>query len=190
MVAPTRFGITLPSSGSVPSAFWEILNWGAIDRILWMGVMFLVTWCVAIWVLPVCCMHSHTACCLCSHTACCACVLSVQSHCVLCLCVVCAVTRRVVPCVVCAVTLRVVPVYCLCSHTACCACVLSVQSHWVFCLCIVYAVALQVLPVLTFQSSAPAYRHCFVRFSKQSAIQTLHSDPQCLRFVHSTTTVH
>jgi hypothetical protein len=45
MVAPTRFGITLPSSGSVPSAFWEILNWGAVDRILWMGVLCLVTWC-------------------------------------------------------------------------------------------------------------------------------------------------
>jgi hypothetical protein len=27
--------ITLPSSGSVPSAFWEMLNWGAVDRILW-----------------------------------------------------------------------------------------------------------------------------------------------------------
>jgi hypothetical protein len=23
-------------SGSVPSAFWEMLNWGAVDRILWM----------------------------------------------------------------------------------------------------------------------------------------------------------
>jgi hypothetical protein len=32
------FGIKLPSSGSVPSAFWEMLNWGAVDRILWMGV--------------------------------------------------------------------------------------------------------------------------------------------------------
>jgi hypothetical protein len=31
MVVTTCFGITLPSSGSVPSAFWEILNWGAID---------------------------------------------------------------------------------------------------------------------------------------------------------------
>jgi hypothetical protein len=38
MVAPTCFGITLPSLGSVPSAFWEMLNWGAVDRILWMGV--------------------------------------------------------------------------------------------------------------------------------------------------------
>jgi hypothetical protein len=28
------FGVTLPSSGSVPSAFWEMLNWGAVDRIL------------------------------------------------------------------------------------------------------------------------------------------------------------
>jgi hypothetical protein len=36
MVAPTCFGITLPSSGSVPNAFWEMLNWGAVDRILWM----------------------------------------------------------------------------------------------------------------------------------------------------------
>jgi hypothetical protein len=44
MVAPTCFGITLPSSGSVPSAFWEMLNWGAVDRILWMGVLCLVTW--------------------------------------------------------------------------------------------------------------------------------------------------
>jgi hypothetical protein len=35
MVAPTYFGITLPSSGSIPSVFWEILNWGAVDRILW-----------------------------------------------------------------------------------------------------------------------------------------------------------
>jgi hypothetical protein len=48
MVAPTCFGITLPSSGSVPSAFREMLNWGAVDRILWMGVLCLVTWCVAI----------------------------------------------------------------------------------------------------------------------------------------------
>jgi hypothetical protein len=39
MVAPTCFGITLPSSGSVPSAFWEMLNWGVVDRILWMGVL-------------------------------------------------------------------------------------------------------------------------------------------------------
>jgi hypothetical protein len=31
-------GITLPSSWSVPSAFWEMLNWGVVDRILWMGV--------------------------------------------------------------------------------------------------------------------------------------------------------
>jgi hypothetical protein len=28
MVALTCFGFTLPSSGSVPSAFWEMLNWG------------------------------------------------------------------------------------------------------------------------------------------------------------------
>jgi hypothetical protein len=46
MVAPTCFGITLPSSRSVPSAFWEMVNWGAVDRILWMGVLCLVTWCV------------------------------------------------------------------------------------------------------------------------------------------------
>jgi hypothetical protein len=39
MVAPTCFGITLPSSGSVPSAFWEMLNWGSFDRILWLGVL-------------------------------------------------------------------------------------------------------------------------------------------------------
>jgi hypothetical protein len=46
MVAPTCFGIALPSSGSVPSAFWEMLNWGAVDRILWVGVLCLETWCV------------------------------------------------------------------------------------------------------------------------------------------------
>jgi hypothetical protein len=46
MVAPTCFGITLTYSGSVPSAFWEMLNWGTVDRILWMGVLCLVTWCV------------------------------------------------------------------------------------------------------------------------------------------------
>jgi hypothetical protein len=46
MVAPTCFGITLPSSGSVPNAFWEMLNWGAVERILWMGVLCLVTRCV------------------------------------------------------------------------------------------------------------------------------------------------
>jgi hypothetical protein len=48
MVATTCFGSTLPSSGSVPSAFWVMLNWGAVNRILWMGVLCLVTWCVAI----------------------------------------------------------------------------------------------------------------------------------------------
>jgi hypothetical protein len=47
--SPTCFGITLPSSGSVPSAFWEMLKWGAVDTILWMGVLRLVTWSVAIW---------------------------------------------------------------------------------------------------------------------------------------------
>jgi hypothetical protein len=41
MVAPTCFGIALPSPGSVPSAFWEMLDW-AVDRILWMGMMYLV----------------------------------------------------------------------------------------------------------------------------------------------------
>jgi hypothetical protein len=29
----------------VPSAFWEMLSW-AVDRILWMGVLCLVSWCV------------------------------------------------------------------------------------------------------------------------------------------------
>jgi hypothetical protein len=29
MVAPTGFGITLPSSGNVSSALWEMFNWGA-----------------------------------------------------------------------------------------------------------------------------------------------------------------
>jgi hypothetical protein len=42
---PTCFGITLPSSGSVPSAFWKMINWGVADWILWMGVLCLVTWC-------------------------------------------------------------------------------------------------------------------------------------------------
>jgi hypothetical protein len=45
MLSPTCFGITLTSSGSVPSAFWELLNWGAVDRILWMVVLCLVMWC-------------------------------------------------------------------------------------------------------------------------------------------------
>jgi hypothetical protein len=45
MVSPTCFGITLPSSGSVPSAFWEVLNWGTVDSILWMGVLDLLTGC-------------------------------------------------------------------------------------------------------------------------------------------------
>jgi hypothetical protein len=48
MVSPKCFGVTLPSSGSVPSAFWEMLNWGAVYRILWMGVLCLMTWCVVI----------------------------------------------------------------------------------------------------------------------------------------------
>jgi hypothetical protein len=43
MVPPTCFGLILPSSGSVASAFWEMLNWGAVNRILCQ-----VTWCVAI----------------------------------------------------------------------------------------------------------------------------------------------
>jgi hypothetical protein len=45
---PACFGITLPASGSVPSAFTEVLNLGAVDRILWMGVLCLVMWCVTI----------------------------------------------------------------------------------------------------------------------------------------------
>jgi hypothetical protein len=28
----------------IPNAFWEMLKWGAVDRILWMGVLCLVTW--------------------------------------------------------------------------------------------------------------------------------------------------
>jgi hypothetical protein len=46
MVASTCFGITLPSSRNVPSALWEMLSWGAVDRILWMGVLCLVMWCI------------------------------------------------------------------------------------------------------------------------------------------------
>jgi hypothetical protein len=49
MVVPTCFAITLPYSVNVPSAFWEMLNWGSVDRILWMGVLCLMAWCVAIW---------------------------------------------------------------------------------------------------------------------------------------------
>jgi hypothetical protein len=45
MVAPTCFGIALPSAGSVPSALWEMPNRGAVDRILWMGMLCPVTWC-------------------------------------------------------------------------------------------------------------------------------------------------
>jgi hypothetical protein len=48
MVSPTCFGIMLPSSGTVLSAVWEMLSWGAVNRILWMGMLCLVTWCVAI----------------------------------------------------------------------------------------------------------------------------------------------
>jgi hypothetical protein len=44
MVSPTCLGITLPFLGSVPSAFWEMLNWGAVDRILCMGLLCIVTW--------------------------------------------------------------------------------------------------------------------------------------------------
>ena len=54
MVAPTCFVITLPSSGRFPSAFWEMLNWVAVDRILWMGVLCLVMWCSRI-----CCFFTH-----------------------------------------------------------------------------------------------------------------------------------
>jgi hypothetical protein len=50
MVSPTCFGITLPFPGSIPSAFCEMLNW-AVDRILWMGVLCLVTCYVAIWAI-------------------------------------------------------------------------------------------------------------------------------------------
>jgi hypothetical protein len=45
MVAPTCSGITLPSSGSTPNDFWEMFNWGAVDRILWMGALCLLMWC-------------------------------------------------------------------------------------------------------------------------------------------------
>jgi hypothetical protein len=41
MVSVTCFGITLSSSGSVSSAFWEMLNCGVVDRILWVGVLCL-----------------------------------------------------------------------------------------------------------------------------------------------------
>jgi hypothetical protein len=30
---------------AVHRAFWEMLNWGAVDKILWMGVLCLVAWC-------------------------------------------------------------------------------------------------------------------------------------------------
>jgi hypothetical protein len=43
-VDPPCVGITLPSSRSVPSAFWGTLNWGVVDRILWMGMLCLVRW--------------------------------------------------------------------------------------------------------------------------------------------------
>jgi hypothetical protein len=43
MGSPRVFGSTLLSSGSVPSAFWEMLNWEAVDRILRMGVLCLVS---------------------------------------------------------------------------------------------------------------------------------------------------
>jgi hypothetical protein len=46
MVALTCFGITLPSSGSVPSTFREMLNCRAVDRILWMVVFCLLSSCV------------------------------------------------------------------------------------------------------------------------------------------------
>jgi hypothetical protein len=48
IVAPTYFGITLSSYGSVPNAFGEMLNWGVVDRIMWMGVLCLVKRCMAI----------------------------------------------------------------------------------------------------------------------------------------------
>jgi hypothetical protein len=58
MVASSCFGVTLPSSGSIPSTFWEMLNWGAVERILWMGMLCLVTWClqvsrVTVWIWEV-----------------------------------------------------------------------------------------------------------------------------------------
>jgi hypothetical protein len=39
MVTPTCFGITLPSSGSVPSAFWEMLNPSTIFYRLVLGTL-------------------------------------------------------------------------------------------------------------------------------------------------------
>jgi hypothetical protein len=38
----------IASLGSVPIAFWEMLNWGAADRILWTGVLCLVAWCTCV----------------------------------------------------------------------------------------------------------------------------------------------
>jgi hypothetical protein len=35
MVAPTRFGIVLPSSATIRSIFWEMLKWGAVYRRHW-----------------------------------------------------------------------------------------------------------------------------------------------------------
>jgi hypothetical protein len=40
-----HYVVILRERSLVPSAFWEMLNWGAVDRILWMGVLCLVTWC-------------------------------------------------------------------------------------------------------------------------------------------------
>jgi hypothetical protein len=54
MVSPPCFGTTLPSSGSVPSDLWQMFSWGTVGRILWMGVLCLVTWCVAICCIPRC----------------------------------------------------------------------------------------------------------------------------------------
>jgi hypothetical protein len=34
--------------GASPNAFREMFNWGAVERILWMGVLFLVTLCARI----------------------------------------------------------------------------------------------------------------------------------------------
>jgi hypothetical protein len=48
MVVPTCFATKLPCSVSVPSAFSEMFNCGAVDRILWMSVLCLVPWSVTI----------------------------------------------------------------------------------------------------------------------------------------------
>jgi hypothetical protein len=37
--------IALPSSGSVPGVFWEVLSWEAVGVVLWMCVLYVVTQC-------------------------------------------------------------------------------------------------------------------------------------------------